>query len=95
MMERATMKLNEVMALVNHHLKPPFRPELVNSVEAALRMDSQTICQLNSLGDSELANVLRKRQPKTLFGKNERSFHEQTYFVRSQRMCKDVYKQID
>jgi hypothetical protein len=78
---RAMMKLNEAIELVNHHLQPPFRPELVNSVEAALRLDSQTLYQLSSLGDSELAKILRKRQPRTPFRRNREPSCEQTYFV--------------
>jgi hypothetical protein len=78
---RAMIRLNEAVSMANRYLQPPFQPELVNSVEAALRLDSQTSYQLSSLGDSELVKVLRKRQSVAPVEKDGKASFEQTYFV--------------
>jgi len=79
--QRAIRSLREAVNMVNRYTKPPFQVELLNSVEAAVKMYTATDDILNPLAHSQLARAIESRRPKPLKKKFGEPSSEQTYFV--------------
>jgi predicted RNA-binding protein with EMAP domain len=78
---RAKQNMNETISMVNKYLQPPFQPELINSVEAALKVDPYLSDISRALNHSELARVILDRQLKSTVKKNSgRISNEPTYY---------------
>ena len=78
--QRAIQKLRESVAMVNRSLKPPFQVELLNSVEAAVKMYTMTEDILTPLGHSQLAKAIDAKRQKPLKEKLDKHSFVQTYF---------------
>ncbi len=61
---RTIQRMNEMISMVNQYLIPPFQSELLDSVEAALKSDSNSYNVTRILGNGRLANALKERKPK-------------------------------
>jgi len=79
--QRAIQNLRGAVTMVNRYLKPPFQVELLNSVEAAVKMYTANDDVLNPLFHSQLARAIESRRPKPLKKKFSKSSSEQTYFI--------------
>ncbi|MHA1662522.1 MAG: HEAT repeat domain-containing protein [Candidatus Thorarchaeota archaeon] len=78
--QRALQKLREEVAMVNRSLKPPFQVELLNSVEAAVKMYSMRDDILNDLSHSKLARAIDDLKTKPPKKNSIKQDYEQTYF---------------
>lgn len=75
--QRAQRNLYDVVNTVNRYLEPPFQQELLNSVEAALKLIGDPNMISRTLGNSKLFRAIVERDQNS----NMNPTFEQTYFV--------------
>ncbi len=80
--QRAIQRVKESITMVNNYLKPPFQLELLNSVDAALKIYPESYNVVRNLGHSKLARAIMNQQPKPPPKKKpEKISFDQTYFA--------------